>query len=122
MGAIDPIYEIYEICNGSPGFFKTLNSKSGKLIWDFEINQQDNSVSYFIQSKDGEGGYPGNVEANVKYQLDDQKLKIEIRATTDCETPINMGQHNYFNLSSTQERPYNICNHYHFFEEPQNFL
>ena len=84
----------------------------GKLIWDFEINQQDNSVSYFIQSKDGEGGYPGNVEANVKYQLDDQKLKIEIRATTDCETPINMGQHNYFNLSSTQERPYNICNHY----------
>jgi aldose 1-epimerase len=32
-------------------------------------------------------------------------------ATVDRETPINMGQHNYFNLCSSVEENYNICNH-----------
>ena len=41
----------------------------GKQIWDFETNQEDNSVTYSINSFDGEGGYPGEVNAKVKYIL-----------------------------------------------------
>ena len=83
----------------------------GKLIWDFETNEEDNSVTYSINSFDGEGGYPGEVNAKVKYILKGKTLTIEMSATVDRETPINMGQHNYFNLCSSFEENYNICNH-----------
>ena len=83
----------------------------GKQIWDFETNKEDNSVTYSINSFDGEGGYPGEVNAKVKYILKGKTLTIEMSATVDRETPINMGQHNYFNLCSSFEENYNICNH-----------
>lgn len=84
----------------------------GKSLWDFEINDNDNSIKYFINSQDGHEGYPGNVDATVNYRLESRKLYIEIKAMVDRETPINMGQHNYFNLCSKNEKNYNICNHF----------
>ena len=85
----------------------------GRSIWDYQIDENSNSIKYLIKSSDGHEGYPGNVEATVKYSLNKDKLTIEMEATSDQETPINMAQHNYFNLCSSKNSlsNYNICEH-----------
>jgi aldose 1-epimerase len=50
-------------------------------------------------SKDGEENYPGTVTAKTVYTLtNDNELKVEIQATTDKTTLVNMAHHSYWNL------------------------
>ena len=97
--------------NRSPNHLHGGITGFGKSIWDFETDEKENSITFSIKSNDGDGGYPGNVNVKAKYKLAGKKLTIEISATVDRETPLNMGQHNYFNLCSQSEENYNICNH-----------
>jgi aldose 1-epimerase len=73
-----------------------------KVVWDSrEINDSTGVglvLTYF--SKDGEEGYPGNLNVVVTYLLNSSdELKITIEATTDKPTPVNLCNHTYFNLN-----------------------
>jgi aldose 1-epimerase len=71
-----------------------------KVVWTGEPSG-DNSVKFTYLSKDGEEGYPGNLNIAVTYTLtNDNELKIEYNATTDKATPLNPTNHSYFNLSA----------------------
>ena len=62
------------------------------------------AVRFSYNSPDGDEGFPGNVAVTVTYTLtDDNELKLDYRATTDKNTPMNMTNHTYFNLSGGKD-------------------
>ena len=72
-----------------------------KVLWTAEALLVDNTPGLKLRylSKDGEEGYPGNLDITVHYWLgNDNAFKIEYLATTDKATPVNLTQHSYFNL------------------------
>lgn len=57
-------------------------------------------VSFTRTSPDGEEGFPGTVKATVTYRLTpDNALMIEMTATTDRPTLVNLANHSYWNLA-----------------------
>ena len=73
-----------------------------KVVWDAKEFQNDDAAGLELSylSKDGEEGYPGNLQVTVKYfWTNDNELKIEYAATTDKTTVVNLTNHSYFNLA-----------------------
>ena len=72
-----------------------------KAHWEIEeINESgDHGLCLRYKSRDGEEGYPGELDVEVKYLLSDtDDLTINYRARTDKPTHVNLTQHSYFNL------------------------
>lgn len=64
----------------------------------------DNSLILSYVSKDGEAGFPGEVQVKVTFSLSDENaLRIDYFAETDKKTVINMTNHSFFNLSGNPE-------------------
>lgn len=67
-------------------------------IWNCEV--VGDKVIFSRLSADGEENYPGNLDAKVEYLWTEEcELKIEISATTDKTTVVNLTNHTYFNLA-----------------------
>lgn len=78
-----------------------------KVIWkasEFAFQSEDgkttgSGIKFRYSSPDGEEGYPGKVDINVTYTLDNHnQIKIVYSAKTDKATPLNLTNHAYFNL------------------------
>ena len=73
-----------------------------KVIWEArpETSNGTPRLALRYRSGDGEEGYPGNLDVDVVYTLDDEnRLWIDYTATTDQATVVNMTNHTYFNLA-----------------------
>lgn len=67
-------------------------------LWEIKSLKPDQAVLVYT-SNDGEENYPGKVETEVSYTVVDHDLIIQLRATTDRTTPINLTHHCFFNLA-----------------------
>ncbi len=78
-----------------------------KVVWEakpflFENGEEAIELTYF--SKDGEEGFPGNLQVKVSYTLTHaNEIKITYWANTDAKTLINLTNHTYFNLKGVGE-------------------
>ena len=71
-----------------------------KATWTAKPSADGQAVYFTYVSKDGEGGYPGNLTATVSYTLSPaNEIGIHYVATTDQDTVVNLTNHSYFNLS-----------------------
>ncbi len=73
-----------------------------KVVWNAAPILEDDFISLKLEylSKDGEEGYPGNLNVMVIYTLrNDDALEINYSATTDKKTIVNLTNHSYFNLT-----------------------
>jgi aldose 1-epimerase len=65
-----------------------------------ESDREGDELVLRYRSLDGEQGYPGTLDATVRYRLtDDNELVMRCHAVTDRATPVNLTQHSYFNLA-----------------------
>ncbi|MGA0409327.1 MAG: aldose epimerase family protein, partial [Limisphaerales bacterium] len=73
-----------------------------KNVWQALANEtpEGPSVAFSYTSRDGEEGYPGNLEVKVTYTLThDNELALSYEATTDQDTVLNLTNHAYWNLA-----------------------
>ncbi|KQV45252.1 aldose epimerase family protein [Duganella sp. Root336D2] len=71
-----------------------------KVVWDAAVEGDALVLRY--RSVDGEQGYPGNLDVQATYTLDDDgALTVDLRASTDRATPVNLTHHAYFNLAGS---------------------
>ena len=69
-----------------------------KQIWQVKSATED-TITLGLFSPDGQEGYPGNMDVQVVYTLQNNSLKIEYTAQCDQNTICNLTNHAYFNLS-----------------------
>ncbi len=69
------------------------------------IERDQTQVLFALKLAHLADGFPGNRELLIHYRLsDDNALSIELKATTDIATPINLTNHAYFNLGDESTR------------------
>ncbi|HMI66521.1 MAG TPA: aldose epimerase family protein [Cyclobacteriaceae bacterium] len=70
------------------------------VYWEAIPSASTNALELHYLSKDGEEGYPGNLDVKVTYTLTDKnELMIDYAATTDKTTIVNLTHHSFFNLA-----------------------
>jgi len=67
-----------------------------KRMWDAQT--EDGALILTLRDPGVSGGFPGNLDAEVRYTVERSRLSIEYKATCDEDTPVNLTNHCYFNL------------------------
>lgn len=66
-------------------------------VWSAQLDTGNLTLNYTSQS--GEEGYPGALRATVRYIVADNQLCLRYEATATADTPVNLTNHVYFNLT-----------------------
>ncbi len=75
-------------------------------VFDYEMIEE--GIKFHYVSKDGEEGYPGNLDFYAIYYIEGSSLCIQYAGITDKDTLVNITNHSYFNLNG---KPSNIDGH-----------
>jgi aldose 1-epimerase len=85
-------------CNGGAHHLHGGGRGFDRRVWTGE-SQGPGAVEFTRTSPDGEEGYPGEVQARVRYELNAGSLMVSMSATCDAPTLLNLAQHTYWNLA-----------------------
>lgn len=71
-----------------------------KALWKGDAAEEDGRITFSYESPAGSFGFPGNLRVEVSYLLtENNTLTVQYRAETDEDTPLDVTNHTYFNLS-----------------------
>ncbi len=88
-----------EVNDGVNNLHSSFDGGFNKRLFKAEI-KNDSSVCFSLFSKDGDQGFPGNLEMSVTFTLtDDNELVLDYKGKSDKDTVFNPTNHSYFNLS-----------------------
>lgn len=72
-------------------------------LWEV-VSHTHTSVTFRLESPDGDQGFPGNATIDVTYSLEpDGVLSITYDAVSDQDTVFNLTNHSYFNLAGHEK-------------------
>ncbi len=75
----------------------------GKRPWQLAWHSE-NAVALTLFSPDGDANFPGNMTVTCVYRLlEPGTIRVEMSATTDAPTVINLAHHSYFNLDGSPD-------------------
>lgn len=70
-------------------------------LWTAETVSGD-GVSLALSLPDGAGGFPGNRRFMASYRIDGTDLHVDLAATTDAPTLVNLAHHGYWSLDGSR--------------------
>ena len=79
----------------------------GRRPWvlrDARADASGAALTLALRSADGDGGFPGAVEAEATFAVAGPELTLAWRATCDAPTPVAMTNHAYWNLAGASAR------------------
>ena len=88
-------------CNNGPNALHGGSKGFDKRLWKGEATVKDGEprITFTYVSADGEEGFPGTCTAKVTYTLTrTNELALEMQATADRPTCVNLAHHTYWNL------------------------
>ncbi|MBQ0079568.1 MAG: galactose mutarotase [Eubacterium sp.] len=96
---LDGVEYQLEINDGENNLHSSHEKGFHKQLWDVK-ELTGNSITFAYFSPDGECGFPGNMDVQVKYTLTDEgEIIITYNAICDKRSIINLTNHSYFNLN-----------------------
>jgi aldose 1-epimerase len=103
-GTVGPYAGRLQHKNGVTGESSVLlhgsNSGLHRLDWRLDHTDHATTVSYSTSLNHGDGGLPGDREFSVRYTLENDRLVIDLAATSNRDTPISVTNHAYFTLGA----------------------
>ena len=94
--------KLYEIENEKGVMLHSGSQGWGKKNWDLVDLSEKKRVEFKYECPAGTTGFPGKVQANISYSLENNKLNIYYSAITESPTHINLTNHAYFNLNNNE--------------------
>jgi aldose 1-epimerase len=68
-----------------------------KRIWVVG-DSSERHVTLRLVSPDGDAGFPGTLQVSARFETTGDSLRLQLEATTDATTVVNLTNHSYFNL------------------------
>lgn len=81
-----------------------------RRAWDV-VSHTEEEVVLRLESPDGDQGFPGGVSAQVRYAVAGETVEVEMSATTDAPTLVNLTQHTYFSLGGGLDGVHDVRDH-----------
>jgi len=77
----------------------SLHGGEGLTFVEFDVkNKKDDSITFSYHDEDMNNGYPGNLDLDITYRLDNDTLYFDIEGICDKDSILNITNHSYFNL------------------------
>ena len=73
-------------------------NRFNKTLWELH-SCEDNKLTFFYSSPDGEEGFPSRLDVYVSYIIDGSNFIIDYKAIPFGKTPVSLTNHSYFNLN-----------------------